>query len=184
MAKRHQAFWVFLNITGTFFSFLSMKPLDSEVQCRDGVREHSGLESDLPSHLFCLAQVQEKIHIYGQQVKIHLTQMLYFQPSPDETRPLDHESTIFLIPAILKDGNNRLINRHPRSRHKPVKEIIWFWECHVIGRVLCSIWDTGPKPSSTTNLCDRDGFLYLSALEKRETYPANSYLVKTNQQMT
>lgn len=52
---------------------------------------------------------RKKIHIHGQQVKTHLTQVLYFQPSPDEMRPLDHESTMFLIPAVLKDANNKFI---------------------------------------------------------------------------
>lgn len=37
MVKRRHAFLVFLNITGTSFSFLSMKPLDSEVSSEMGL---------------------------------------------------------------------------------------------------------------------------------------------------
>lgn len=48
---------------------------------------------------------------------------LYLQPSPDETRPLEHESTIFPIPAVLQDVDNKFLNRDPSSEYKPVKII-------------------------------------------------------------
>ena len=125
-------------------------------------------------------------------MKTHLVQVLLLQPSLTDTGPLDHESIISVIPAILQVANNRLINWDPGlntnlwTRSFDSKDVTQW-----MGDVL-RIWDWSPNPSFTTNLLYDKRWVPLplrtlvSSLVGKEYLPCQlyPYIVKTRQQMT